>query len=267
MSASNAPVIDAIRNHHARLAGELHDLTSAVVAATASDGWRADLERLAEWYRTELVPHAVAEEAKLYALAAGEVSTRLLVRGMVDEHRQLVALVADLALSRTALQASTTATAAEQLFRSHLGKENDLLLPALDESGADLGAVLAGMHEILGRAAAAAEDSGGCGCGCGHDEPIQIGIAPPAPAQPPAPAATAAADGDLDVRTLPHGARHEIIFSRLNALGPGDELVIVNDHDPKPLRYQTAALWPDAFEWSYRETGPERWRVAIRRAG
>ena len=75
------------------------------------------------------------------------------------------------------------------------------------------------------------------------------------------------APDDLDVRTLPHGQRHEIIFSRLDQLQPGESLVIVNDHDPKPLRYQTAALWPDRFEWTYREAGPERWRVAITRAG
>lgn len=72
---------------------------------------------------------------------------------------------------------------------------------------------------------------------------------------------------DLDVRTLPHAQRHEIIFARLDELDSGQSLVIVNDHDPKPLRYQTAAMWPDRFEWAYRESGPERWRVAITRVG
>jgi uncharacterized protein (DUF2249 family) len=71
---------------------------------------------------------------------------------------------------------------------------------------------------------------------------------------------------ELDVRTLPHGARHEIIFTALNRLGPGDSLVIVNDHDPKPLRYQTSSMWPGRFDWSYLESGPEQWRVAITRA-
>ena len=42
--------------------------------------------------------------------------------------------------------------------------------------------------------------------------------------------------------------------------------MIVNDHDPKPLRYQTEALWPGEFEWSYRQSGPEIWQVAITRA-
>jgi len=79
-------------------------------------------------------------------------------------------------------------------------------------------------------------------------------------------ALAAAEAGDLDVRTLPHGARHEIIFSKLDALAPGQAPVIVNDHDPKPLKYQTSALWPDRFDWSYLESGPEVWRVAITRA-
>lgn len=79
---------------------------------------------------------------------------------MTDEHRQLVALVAELALSRDALHACTTAVAAEQLLTSHVAKENDLLLPALDELGVDLDAVLEGMQAILG-GQAAVERAGG----------------------------------------------------------------------------------------------------------
>lgn len=72
---------------------------------------------------------------------------------------------------------------------------------------------------------------------------------------------------ELDVRTLPHGARHEIIFGKLDLLKPSESLVIVNDHDPKPLRYQASAMWPDRFDWTYLEAGPATWRVAITRAG
>lgn len=79
--------------------------------------------------------------------------------------------------------------------------------------------------------------------------------------------APAGGTGELDVRVLPHGSRHEIIFARLDRLGPGESLIIVNDHDPKPLRYQTGAMWPGRFDWSYEESGPQVWRVAITRAG
>lgn len=78
---------------------------------------------------------------------------------------------------------------------------------------------------------------------------------------------SSAAPDELDVRALPHGGRHEVIFRRLNQLQPGEAFVILNDHDPKPLRYQTEALWPERFIWNYLETGPALWRVAITRAG
>jgi uncharacterized protein (DUF2249 family) len=93
----------------------------------------------------------------------------------------------------------------------------------------------------------------------------------PAPAQSAAPAPTHPDAGRalpaLDVRTLPHGGRHEVIFDSLDALEPGQTFVILNDHDPKPLRYQTEALWPDVFTWDYLEAGPALWRVAITRVG
>jgi uncharacterized protein (DUF2249 family) len=45
----------------------------------------------------------------------------------------------------------------------------------------------------------------------------------------------------------------------------GQSLVLVNDHDPKPLRYQLMAEHPDTFDWTYEAEGPEVWRVRIRR--
>lgn len=71
----------------------------------------------------------------------------------------------------------------------------------------------------------------------------------------------------LDLRTLPHGAaRHDLVFDNLQRLQPGETFVIVNDHDPKPLRYQADSLWPDTFVWDYVEAGPVEWRLAITRA-
>jgi len=70
---------------------------------------------------------------------------------------------------------------------------------------------------------------------------------------------------ELDVRALPHGRRHEVIFSTYDLLSPGGEFVIVNDHDPKPLRYQFEAQHTDEFTWDYLESGPELWRVRVGR--
>jgi uncharacterized protein (DUF2249 family) len=41
--------------------------------------------------------------------------------------------------------------------------------------------------------------------------------------------------------------------------------VLVNDHDPKPLRYQFEAEHAGEFTWEYLESGPEVWRVRIGR--
>ena len=75
----------------------------------------------------------------------------------------------------------------------------------------------------------------------------------------------AGSDPDLDVRVLAHGQRHESIFAKYRALAPGTGFVLVNDHDPKPLRYQFEAEHPGEFTWNYLESGPKVWRVRIGR--
>lgn len=265
----NAQVLAAITGHHAQLAAQLDQLTDVVSAASGSAQVQAR-DELITWYHTELLPHAVAEEQALYSLAADRDATRLLICGMLSEHRSLVRLIGALETAAGDVQVAAAAAAAQAVFAVHVSKENDLLLPALDQAGVDLAAAVDGMHAILGGSHGAADH----GCGCSHDDApttsgsatLQIVPAAVALAAPPAPAVDLDGTGDLDVRTLPHGQRHEIIFARLDRLEPGQALVIVNDHDPKPLRYQTAAMWPDRFEWTYEQSGPEIWRVAISRA-
>jgi uncharacterized protein (DUF2249 family) len=40
-------------------------------------------------------------------------------------------------------------------------------------------------------------------------------------------------------------------------------MLLINDHDPRPLRYQLMAERPEKFEWEYEAEGPEVWRVRI----
>lgn len=70
---------------------------------------------------------------------------------------------------------------------------------------------------------------------------------------------------ELDVRVIPPREKHPTIFSNFDKLASGDTLVIINDHDPRPLRYQLAAERPDSFGWTYEAEGPEVWRVRIDR--
>lgn len=70
---------------------------------------------------------------------------------------------------------------------------------------------------------------------------------------------------ELDVRAIPPRDKHPAIFRAFDALESGQSLVILNDHDPRPLRYQFAAERPDTFDWAYEAEGPELWRVRISR--
>jgi uncharacterized protein (DUF2249 family) len=69
----------------------------------------------------------------------------------------------------------------------------------------------------------------------------------------------------LDVRVIPPREKHPAIFRTFEALEPGESFVLVNDHDPRPLRYQFEYEHPGEFDWQYLEEGPVVWRVAISR--
>jgi uncharacterized protein (DUF2249 family) len=70
---------------------------------------------------------------------------------------------------------------------------------------------------------------------------------------------------ELDVRAIPPREKHPAIFRAFDELASGESMVIINDHDPRPLRYQFMAERPDIFEWQYEAEGPEIWRVRISR--
>ena len=67
----------------------------------------------------------------------------------------------------------------------------------------------------------------------------------------------------VDVRTIPPRERHPLIFNTFTSLQPGESLLLVNDHDPKPLYYQFQAEHADQFDWNYLEQGTAVWKVRI----
>lgn len=67
----------------------------------------------------------------------------------------------------------------------------------------------------------------------------------------------------VDVRTIEPRFRHPLIFNSFEALQDGEVLLLVNDHDPAPLRYQFEAEKSNQFAWEYIEQGPEVWQVHI----
>jgi uncharacterized protein (DUF2249 family) len=255
-SGADAAAAEAVEEHHAQMAGAL-GLAVERLVATVARGEGAGRERadLVRWCRLELVPHALAEEDAMYPAARDKVEGRLLVEGMLAEHRAIVGLVEELAEAPDDVRAAAAARALESLFQEHLAKENRLVLPLLvaapDVSVAEL---LAGMHELLGGAgddhhAHAAEEpagAGGCGghsCSCGEVD---------GPGYP-----------ELDARAVPHAIRHATIFGALDAVRPGGGLVLVAPHDPLPLLAQVEQRAPGAFDVSYLERGPEAWRLQL----
>jgi len=69
----------------------------------------------------------------------------------------------------------------------------------------------------------------------------------------------------VDVRTIIPRERHPLIFNTFLELAPGQDFILVNDHDPKPLYYQFKAEHDGTFTWDYLEQGPDVWRVRISR--
>lgn len=69
---------------------------------------------------------------------------------------------------------------------------------------------------------------------------------------------------EIDVRKIPPHKKHSTIFETYESLEVGEALIIINDHDPKPLSYQLAAMHGEEnFSWEYLEKGPEVWKVHI----
>lgn len=76
---------------------------------------------------------------------------------------------------------------------------------------------------------------------------------------------TAATTTTVDVRTIVPRDRHPLIFGTFAGLAAGEALLLVNDHDPKPLYYQFQAEHGGEFSWEYLESGPDVWQVRIGR--
>lgn len=255
-SHADAEAAEKVEQHHAEMAGRLALLTADVVRATRTDLAQSARQQLLAWLRDELVPHATAEEQTLYPAAAQIAETRLLVEAMLAEHVLIHRLVADLEAAADPVEAAAIARALETLFGSHLAKENDQLIPTLVASPSySVAEMLNGMHELLGGHGAHddhAEDDpsadaghGGHQCACGgHDD---------------------AGLPELDVRTIPHAIRHATIFGALEGLRPGAGLLLAADHDPLPLLAQLEQRAPGAFTVSYRDSGPELWRLELTR--
>jgi uncharacterized protein (DUF2249 family) len=67
----------------------------------------------------------------------------------------------------------------------------------------------------------------------------------------------------MDVRPLEPRKRHTLIFQTWAAMADGEVMILVNDHDPRPLYYQFSCEHTGSFHWQYQEEGPEVWKARI----
>jgi uncharacterized protein (DUF2249 family)/CRP-like cAMP-binding protein len=73
-------------------------------------------------------------------------------------------------------------------------------------------------------------------------------------------------DLDLDVRSIPPAKRHPKIFALFASLRAGQTLVLISDHEPRPLRAEFEQTQPGLFTWDQRRLGDGRWETRIARA-
>jgi uncharacterized protein (DUF2249 family) len=253
----------AVVRHHSALAatltGHVTRLVNAADAGILRQVWQRR-DELTVWLHDELLPHAYAEEASLYPAAADLPAGKLLVEGMLGEHRVIAALAADLEAAASPVVVAATAHALQAVFASHLAKENDLVVPLLVAADdVSLAGLLDGMHDIIGsEAEAGSEARGGCGCGgcaCGGD----------APAAADGEAAALAIDPRLDVRDVPHGERHARVLAALDALPDEGALVLVAPHAPLPLLAEIDSRYAGQVAPEWLQDGPEVWQIRLRR--
>ena len=69
----------------------------------------------------------------------------------------------------------------------------------------------------------------------------------------------------LDVRTIPSPEKHPRIFSSFDALEIDQSFVLINDHDPVPLRYEFSVERTGTYTWDYLKRGPSLWHIRIRK--
>lgn len=77
---------------------------------------------------------------------------------------------------------------------------------------------------------------------------------------------TQASDMDdvvVDVRNIAPKERHPLIFDTFDGLTAGQSMILVNDHEPRPLYYQFLHERAGLFDWTYLQEGPDEWRVRI----
>lgn len=150
-STAPSDALVAATARHAELLARLTEHTEAFTGAVASgsspQSARADL---VAFLRTELLPHTQLEDALLYTAVRTD-KTVLLARAMQDEHRMLAALIGEVEVLPSPVDAAIAAGALAVLCEVRITQENAHLLPALESAGLDLSGLLGDRPELVAK--------------------------------------------------------------------------------------------------------------------
>jgi uncharacterized protein (DUF2249 family) len=215
----------AVREAHERLRSGLAELTTVQPVAQGAEPRSAEL---VDFCLHEVRRYLITAERDLYGPASGDDETRLLVDALRIGAAALDAQIDELAVAGS-IDAARLGVMIAASLDLHLRIEESVLLPAL-----------AGLPDVDPSLLAA--DVRAYLAGAQVEQPTVI-----------------------DVRRIARGGRHPRVFARYARLAPGEAFILVNSHDPKPLRREFEAMYAGAFSWDYLQAGPEEWRVRIGR--
>jgi hemerythrin-like domain-containing protein len=149
-SMSNQEIAEAMRNHHALMAQQLHTLAGHVV--TQKEEWGTARNEVGMYLTDDILPHAAAEELTIYRVAAQVDSMKGLIDSMLFEHGVIREIREKLMAASMWEEAVTFSTEAAKLFEIHAEKENRFIIAVLEpRSDVDLASVLGDMHHLLSR--------------------------------------------------------------------------------------------------------------------
>jgi uncharacterized protein (DUF2249 family) len=214
-----------VREAHEQLRSGLAEL-AAVQPGTGPAQPRS--AELVDFCLHEVRRYLATADRDLYAPASGDDETRLLVNALRVGAAALDAQIDELAAADP-VDAARFGVMIAATLDAHLRIEESVLLPAL--------AGLPGVDPFL-----LAADLRAYLAGKQVEQPTVI-----------------------DVRKIARGGRHPRVFASYARLAPGEAFILVNSHDPKPLRREFEAIHRGAFSWDYLQTGPDVWRVRIGR--
>ncbi len=67
----------------------------------------------------------------------------------------------------------------------------------------------------------------------------------------------------VNATEYPPHLKHKVIFETFNKLQQAEAMLLINDHDPVPLRFQFESMHSGNFSWEYIEQGPTTFQIKI----